>query len=49
MVSPRILATLRTVSCLKLVSGLGGMVLVTITSWKTPLESRSMAGGLKTA
>mmetsp|Transcript_32914 Transcript_32914/g.78104 ORF Transcript_32914/g.78104 Transcript_32914/m.78104 type:complete len:208 (+) Transcript_32914:84-707(+) len=49
MVSPRRLATLSTVSCLKWRSAVVGMELVTMTSWKTPLERRSTAGGLNTA
>mmetsp|Transcript_3320 Transcript_3320/g.20685 ORF Transcript_3320/g.20685 Transcript_3320/m.20685 type:complete len:134 (+) Transcript_3320:1277-1678(+) len=49
IVSPNKLATLKTVSCGKEFSTVGGMELVTMTSWNTPLERRSTAGGEKTA
>lgn len=49
MVSPSRLATLKIVSCGNTFSGFTGMVFVTMTSLKTPLLRRSMAGGLNTA
>ena len=49
MVSPKRLATDSTVSSGKWSSVLTGMVLVMMTSWKTPLLSLAVAGGLRTA
>lgn len=49
MVSPNKFATERTVSSGKWSSAFTGMVLAIMTSWKTPLLSLAVAGGLSTA